>query len=231
VNTWDLLLAGSIICSIVVTNNVWKISHEFDDAMSQHDGADDELTLAQLDHSRCEDKDAVQLRRQARDMETQMLEMKGSRNESLSVAIAATDVCQTALEVVTRRDEGVTQELEQTRRDLQQAQIQAKRALLRNESAAALSNMTGDPVELFLKDSDDELRNTMIMKLSIALEVEISDLQELSSTELLKRAKKHLATDRAAECEDLAPEVMQQALVEFREVPLCLYVQSPLWFR
>ena len=47
---------------------------------------------------------------------------------------------------------------------------------------------TGDPVELFLKDSDDELRNTMIMKLSIALEVEISDLQELSSTELLKRA-------------------------------------------
>ena len=119
-NTWDLLLAGSIICSILVTNNVWKvtcgtagvivclalpvrpacptarfsgdalyslcsafarqmdsrcrhephrgaakspapahpafsllflaqISHEFDDAMSQHDGADDELTLAQLD--------------------------------------------------------------------------------------------------------------------------------------------------------------------------------------
>ena len=47
-------------------------------------------------------------------------------------------------------------------------------------------------MELFLKDSDDELRNTMIMKLSIALEVEISDLQELSSTELLKRASSPL---------------------------------------
>ena len=47
-------------------------------------------------------------------------------------------------------------------------------------------------MELFLKDSDDELRNTMIMKLSIALEVEISDLQELSSTELLKRVRSPL---------------------------------------
>ena len=26
-----------------------QMSHDFDDAMSQHDGADDELTLAQLD--------------------------------------------------------------------------------------------------------------------------------------------------------------------------------------
>jgi len=55
-----------------------------------------------------------------------------------------------------------------------------------------LAFLKGDSVELFLKDSDDELRNTMIMKLSIALEVEISDLQELSSTELLKRVRSPL---------------------------------------